>query len=106
MVKHIFWWIFLSIIKSSDVIELTDQSFDELVLQSTDLWIIDFYSPNCGYCKQLDIKWDEAASKTKGKAKFGKVNMLTEKELQERYEVTTYPQIYIFHEGFDYGKGK
>ena len=28
-----------------DVIELTDSNFDELVLQSEDLWLVEFYAP-------------------------------------------------------------
>ena len=82
MVKHIWLLTFLTaIIKSSDVIELTDDTFDEMVLYSDDLWIIDFYSPHCGHCLELAPKWEFAASKMVGKAKFGKVNAIEEKDL-------------------------
>ena len=29
----------------NDVVELTDSNFDELVLQSEDLWLVEFYAP-------------------------------------------------------------
>lgn len=33
---------------SDDVIQLDPSNFDRLVLQSSDLWIIEFYAPWCG----------------------------------------------------------
>lgn len=30
---------------SSDVVELTDSNFDKLVLQSDDVWLVEFYAP-------------------------------------------------------------
>lgn len=36
-----------------DVIELTDSNFDKLVLQSDDVWLVEFFAPWCGHCKNL-----------------------------------------------------
>ena len=33
---------------SDDVIQLDPSNFDSLVVQSSDLWIIEFYAPWCG----------------------------------------------------------
>ena len=60
----------------------------------------------CGHCKALEPKWEEAATKTKGKARFGKVDASVQKGLQERYEITTFPILMVFHDAFDYGNGK
>ncbi len=49
-------------IKCSDVVELTDDNFDEMVTNSTDFWMIEFYSPYCGHCIKLQPKWDAAAT--------------------------------------------
>ena len=37
----------------SDVIELTESNFAELVMGSNDLWMVEFYAPWCGHCKNL-----------------------------------------------------
>lgn len=36
-----------------DVIELTDSNFDQLVLDSEDVWLVEFFAPWCGHCKIL-----------------------------------------------------
>ncbi|XP_011816364.1 PREDICTED: protein disulfide-isomerase A6 [Colobus angolensis palliatus] len=38
-----------------DVIELTDDSFDENVLDSEDVWMVEFYAPWCGHCKKAEL---------------------------------------------------
>lgn len=52
-----------------DVIELTDSNFDSLVLNSEDLWLVEFYAPWCGHCKNLAPHWAQAASELKGKVR-------------------------------------
>lgn len=56
---------------SKDVIELTDSNFDQLVLDSDDMWLVEFYAPWCGHCKNLAPHWAKAASELKGKVKLG-----------------------------------
>lgn len=35
--------------KTDDVIELTDANFDKLVLQSDDVWLVEFFAPWCKF---------------------------------------------------------
>ena len=52
-----------------DVTELTDSNFDSLVLNSEDMWLVEFYAPWCGHCKNLAPHWAQAASDLKGKVR-------------------------------------
>lgn len=55
---------------SNDVIKLTDSNFDKLVMESDDLWLVEFYAPWCGHCKSLEPHWAKAATELKGKVKI------------------------------------
>jgi protein disulfide-isomerase A6 len=37
----------------SKVTTLTEANFEELVLKSDKLWLVEFYAPWCGHCKKL-----------------------------------------------------
>ena len=59
--------------KGSGPIELTDKNFKKLVLQSDDMWLVEFFAPWCGHCKNLEPHWKKAASELKGKVKLGPI---------------------------------
>ncbi len=82
-----------------DVVVLDGSNFDELVLGSRDIWLVEFYAPWCGHCKKLEPEWNEAASKLRGQVKMGKVDATVETALASRFGVRGYPTIKVF----DYG---
>ncbi|KAK3268575.1 hypothetical protein CYMTET_22918, partial [Cymbomonas tetramitiformis] len=79
-----------------DVFVLRADNFDELVLQSDDYWLVEFYAPWCGHCKSLEPQWASAASDLKGRAKLGAVDATVEEELGRRYNVQSFPTIIEF----------
>lgn len=80
----------------TDVVELTATNFDKLVLQSNDIWIVQFYVPWCRYCKELKSEYSKAAKTLKGIAKVGAVNAVDHKPLCRQYNVRMFPTIKIF----------
>uniref|UniRef100_A0A1A8NJE4 Protein disulfide-isomerase A6 n=1 Tax=Nothobranchius pienaari TaxID=704102 RepID=A0A1A8NJE4_9TELE len=86
-----------------DVIELTDDNFDKLVLESGDVWMVEFFAPWCGHCKNLEPEWTAAATavkeQTKGKVHLGAVDATVHQVLASRYEIRGFPTIKIFRKG-------
>lgn len=84
---------------SSDVIELTDSNFDKLVLQSDDVWLVEFFAPWCGHCKNLEPQWAKAAKELKGKVKLGALDATVHAAKAQEYGVRGYPTIKFFPAG-------
>ncbi|KAL3849020.1 hypothetical protein ACJIZ3_010902 [Penstemon smallii] len=77
-------------------VELNSRNFDELVLKSKDLWIVEFFAPWCGHCKKLAPEWKKAANSLKGQVKLGHVDCDAEKSLMSRFSVQGFPTILVF----------
>lgn len=84
---------------AGEVVVLSDSDFDELVLKSEDLWIVEFYAPWCGHCQRLEPEWNDAAGKLKGEVKVGKVDATVQTRLAQQYGISGYPTIKLFPPG-------
>ncbi|KZV44823.1 thioredoxin family protein [Dorcoceras hygrometricum] len=82
--------------EASESVELNSRNFDELVLKSKELWIVEFFAPWCGHCKKLAPEWKKAATNLKGQVKLGHVDCDAEKSLMSRYNVQGFPTILVF----------
>jgi protein disulfide-isomerase A6 len=96
----------------SDVVTLTASNFDENVKGVRGIvWMVEFYAPWCGHCKNLAPHWESAATQMKDKAaKFGAVDCTQHEDLCRDYGVTGYPSIKVFEgmggEPIDYGAAR
>lgn len=79
-----------------DVVILTDKNFKKEVLESDELWMVEFYAPWCGHCKSLEPAWKKAAKDMKGQVKFGAVDATVHQSLGSKYGVRGYPTIKVF----------
>uniref|UniRef100_A0A158QNB7 Protein disulfide-isomerase A6 homolog n=1 Tax=Haemonchus placei TaxID=6290 RepID=A0A158QNB7_HAEPC len=82
-----------------DVIELTDSNFEKLVLNSKDPWLVEFFAPWCGHCKNLEPHWKAAASQLKGKVKLGALDATVHTLMSTKYGVRGFPTIKYFAPG-------
>lgn len=80
----------------SDVIQLTPEVFNDKVVKSDAVWLVEFYAPWCGHCKSLAPEWDKAATALKGVVKVGAVDADQHNSLGGQYGVRGFPTIKIF----------
>jgi len=80
----------------SNVIQLTKKNFAEKVFGSEHVWVVEFFAPWCGHCKNLAPEYDKAATNLKGLVRVGAVNCDDEKEICGNFGVQGFPTIKIF----------
>lgn len=83
----------------SDVVTLTADNFEDLVLNSDHHWMVEFYAPWCGHCKNLAPEWEEAAQKLSGQVKLGMVDATAHESLGSKYGIKGFPSIKLFGAG-------
>ena len=73
--------------------EYTDTNFQEKVLDSDKLTMIDFWAEWCGPCRAIGPVVEELAKEYEGKVNVGKVNVDQNPQLSVNYGITRIPAI-------------
>lgn len=80
-------------------IEITTDNFDELVLNSDQPVLLDFWAPWCGPCMMLGPHVETIASEYEKKLVVGKVNTDEQMELGIKYEAASIPLVLVLKNG-------
>lgn len=80
-------------------IEITDQNFEELVVQSGKPAMLDFWAVWCGPCRMIAPFVEEIHREYEGKAVVGKVDVDASPEIANRFRVMNIPTVLFFKNG-------
>ena len=80
------------------VVTITKENFEQEVLQSTKLVLLDFWASWCGPCRMLSPVVDEVAEE-RTDVKVGKVNVDEQPELAGEFGVMSIPTLLVFEQG-------
>jgi len=83
----------------SKVLEVTDSSFEQEVLQSQTPVLIDFWAEWCGPCKAIAPVIEELAGEYGGKLKVVKMDVDNNPDTPARYGVRGIPNLILFKGG-------
>ena len=81
------------------VITINKNNFEEEVLKSEKIVLIDFWASWCGPCRMMSTVIDEIAEELGENVKVGKINVDNNQELAIQYDVMSIPTIMIFNKG-------
>ncbi len=79
--------------------QFTDQNFDQEVIQSKKIVLVDFWAPWCAPCLAMNPIMDILAEKFEGQIIIGKINVDENKITTKKYEIMSVPNIKIFQNG-------
>lgn len=81
------------------VVNVTDNNFNEEVLQAEGKVLVDMWAPWCGPCRMLGPVIDEIAEEQKGNLKVCKVNVDENPDTAGKYGVMSIPTMLVFENG-------
>jgi thioredoxin 1 len=80
-------------------LELTDQNFDEVVLQSDKPVIVDFWAEWCGPCRMVGPIVEEIGNDYAEKAVVGKLDVDSNPNITRKYGIRNIPTVLFFKNG-------
>lgn len=83
----------------ADMIELTDEIFEDQVVNQSGVVLVDFGAEWCHPCKQLDPIVEELAEEWGAKVKVGKLDIDHNTETTMKYGVMGVPTLLLFVDG-------
>ena len=84
---------------SEYVREFKESDFDQAVLQSGKLVLVDFWAPWCGPCRTLEPIVDAIAEQYAGPARVVKLNVDDHPAVLQRYRIQVIPTLILFEDG-------
>ncbi len=79
--------------------EFTDANFQDAVLSSDKLSVIDFWAEWCGPCRAIGPVIEELSKEYDGRVNIGKVNVDNNPQVSMSYGITSIPAILFVKDG-------
>jgi thioredoxin len=84
---------------NEQVIEVSDENFDKVVMQSKTPVLVDFWAPWCAPCRVLAPRVEAIATKRSNCARFAKLNVDDNPAAAQRYNIRGIPTLMVFQDG-------
>ncbi|MBE9568351.1 MAG: thioredoxin TrxA [Proteobacteria bacterium] len=84
---------------SNDIVYVTDDSFEQEVLQSDIPVLVDYWAEWCGPCKMIAPLLDEIVGDYAGKLKIAKLNIDENSATPPKFGIRGIPTLMIFKDG-------
>ena len=81
------------------VVQTTGENFENEVLKSEGLVLVDFWAPWCGPCRMLGPILEELEEEMGERVKVCKVNVDEEGALAQKYGIVSIPAVFLFKGG-------
>ncbi|MGL4364039.1 MAG: thioredoxin [Bacteroidales bacterium] len=80
-------------------LEITDANFEQEVLKSTKVVMVDFWAEWCGPCRAIAPSIEEIAIEYEGKAIVGKMDVDSNDQIPVKFGIRNIPTVLFFKNG-------
>ena len=80
-------------------VQVTDSTFEEMVVNSETPVLVDFWAEWCGPCKMIAPILDDLSSEYNGKLQIAKMNVDENSETPAKYGIRGIPTLMLFKNG-------
>ena len=84
---------------SDKIVHVTDDSFEQEVLQSQTPVLVDYWAEWCGPCKMIAPALDQIAAEYAGRLKVAKLNIDENQATPPKYNIRGIPTLMLFKNG-------
>jgi len=84
---------------SKNTVELTDDNFDQEVINSEVPVLVDFWAEWCAPCRAIAPAVEELAEQYQGQAKIGKLDVDHNQQVAMKFGIRSIPTLLIFKNG-------
>ena len=81
------------------MLDLTDATFEQEVLQAQRPVVVDFWAPWCGPCRVVEPVLRQLEEEHTGRVTFAKLDVDENLQTASRYDVLSIPTVILFHGG-------
>ncbi len=81
------------------IVHITDNDFEEKVLNSSLPIVVDFWAEWCGPCRMVAPVLEELAQEVEGKAVVAKLNVDENKQTPTQFKIHAIPTMIFFKDG-------
>jgi len=82
-----------------NIVEFTDQNFEQEVLKSPVPVLVDFWAEWCMPCRMLAPTIEKLATQYAGKVKVGKVDTDSNRDTALKFSISNIPTVILFKDG-------
>ena len=84
---------------SDNIVEFTDDNFEQEVLKSSTPVLVDFWAEWCMPCRMLAPTIEKLAGDYAGKVKVGKLDTDANRDVAAKYNISAIPTVILFKDG-------
>ena len=84
---------------AGNLLELTNETFDEEVGSSELPLVVDFWAEWCGPCRMVAPVLEQIATENAGKLRLAKLNVDDAPAIAQRFSIMSIPTIMVFKDG-------